>query len=158
MVHKPKHKVHSFRGLLGDGGQDKIKLERQNVNVAYRVIKLGLFPYRPGATSHVESVVQVFRESQDSIPTANPIVDFSAPDLLAAAYLADDVNNTSGPLEIVIIDSTVLFSRNIFITHTDADGSAACNYYIEIEEVSVTAATLMQLKLGVARKLNLEQD
>ncbi len=158
MVHKPKHKVHSFRGLLGDGGQDEIKLERQNVNVAYRVIKLRLFPNRPGATAHVESVVQVFRESQDSIPTSNPIVDFSAPDLLAAAYLADDVNNTSGPLEIVIIDSTVLFSRNIFITHTDADGSAACNYYIEIEEVPVTAATLMQLKLGVARKLNLQQD
>jgi len=153
MVHKPKHKVHSFRGLLGDGGQDEINLERSNVNLAYRVVKLGLFPNRPGGTSHVESVVQVFRESQTSIPTANSTVDFSAPDLLAAAYLADDVNNTSGPLEIVVIDFTVLFSRNIFITHTDEAGSASCNYYLEIEEVPVGAATLMQIKLGTARRL-----
>jgi hypothetical protein len=40
----------------------------------------------------------------------------------------------------------------------DIAGSESCNYYIEIEEVPVEAATLMQLKLQVARKLNLQQD
>jgi len=158
MVHKPKHKVHSFRGLLADGGESEIELNRQNNNIAYRVIQFGLFPNRPGGTAHVESVMQIFKETQTSIPTANSTVDFSLPDLIGAAYLTDDVNNTSGPLEIVIIDTTILFSRNIFITHTDEAGSASCNYYIELEEVPVGAATLMQLKLGVARKLSLSES
>jgi len=154
MVHKPKHKVHSFRGLLGDGGQDEISLERQNVNLAYRIIKFELFPNLPG-TEASESTVQVWREEQTSISATTATVDFTDADLLAASFVG-----AGDPLIRSTFTTTfdnTLFSRNIYVTHTNADGTGACNYYIELEEVPVGAATLMQIKLGVARKLNLTQ-
>jgi len=52
-----------------------------------------------------------------------------------------------------VIFDNVLFSRNIFVSQSDVAGANSCNYYLEIEEVPVTASTLMQIKLGTARKL-----
>ena len=157
MVHNPKHKVHSFRGLLADGGQDEINLERQNLNLAYRIIKFAIMQNYPG-TGDVESTVQIFRESQTSISTTTATVDFSDPDLLGAAYIHEGATVANANTGISIIFDNILFSRNIFVTHTETQGTFKCNYYIELEEVPVGAATLMQLKLGVARKLNLKQD
>ena len=152
MVHKPKHKVHSFRGLLNDGGQDEINLDRQDLNVAYRIVKFAIIPQLPGATFS-ESIVLVWREKQDS---ATNTINFSNPDLLAAAFVAadDQAHQFYGPTPI-IFDNT-LFSRNIYVTNQDLQGTKT-NYYIELEEVPVNSATLMQLKLGVARKLNLQE-
>jgi len=153
MVHKPKHKVHSFRGLLGDGAEDEINLERQNVNLAYRIIKFQLMPNAPMAADS-ESIVKIYRESQSSI---DGVVDFSDPDLLAASTIANETDGKLYPININIIFDNVLFSRNIFVTHSEIYSNTSCNYYMEIEEVPVGAATLMQIKLGVARKLNLTQ-
>ena len=152
MVHNPKHKVHSFRGLLADDGQDEINLERQNANVAYRITKLSLFPQEPGDTAY-EHVVKIYRESQSSI---DGIVNFTDSELLAAAYLEgrEETNYTDS---LIVVFDNVLFSRNIYITQSEIKGSRNCNYYIELEEVPVSASALMQLKLGVARRLNLEQ-
>ena len=153
MVHKPKHNVHSFRGLLGDGGQDEINLERQNVNMAYRLIKLQLISYN--MNEDVEHVVQVFREEQTAVSN---VYDFDNTDLLGAAFIRVNKTAPGTNISTIVFDNT-LFSRNIFVTHDDVGGSAvACNYYLEIEEVPVNAATLMQLKLGVARKLSLSES
>jgi len=153
MVHKPKHKVHSFRGLLGDGGQDEINLERQNVNMAYRIVKFELIPNVPG-TALQESVVKIYREEQSSV---DGVIDFTDTDLLGAGFIAYFASQHAGVEQVVTFDN-ILFSRNIYVTHADVDSNLACNYYIELEEVSVTAATLMQLKLAVARKLNLSES
>jgi len=149
MVHKPKHRVHSFRGLLGDGGEDEINLERQNVNLAYRITKFEIMPHQPGAVS-TEHICKIYRESQTTITID---IDFGDPDLLAAAYVNNNTNATAYPLDASTIFDNTLFSRNIFVTHDTGVTSASCNYYIELEEVPVGAATLMQLKLGTARKL-----
>jgi len=152
MVHKPKHKVHSFRGLLGDSGQDEINLERSNVNLAYRIIKFEGLPSVP-FTSGQEDVLKIYREEQSSI---DGTIDFDDTDLLGALAHAGSVGATGVSLTVVF-DNT-LFSRNIYVTHKDVGaGGRDYNYYIEIEEVPVNAAALMQLKLGVARKLSLTQ-
>jgi len=158
MVHKPKHKVHSFRGLLADGGQEEINLERQNVNLAYRIVKFTGFPHTPGVGDY-ESTLMVWREEQSSISTTAATTDFSDPDLLGAYFDHGFTSgaSTSSTTNEVVFDN-VLFSRNIYVTHTNTTGSGSYNYYIELEEVPVGASTLMQLKLGVARKLNLQQD
>jgi len=149
-----KYRVHSFRGLLADGGEDEINLERQNLNMAYRIIKFEIIPNNPGTQTN-ESVVQVFRETQSS---ASAVIDFSDVDLLAAAcYVNTSSSGTATNTTVVVIDN-ILFSRNIYVTHVETNGNEACNYYLEIEEVPVSSSTLMQLKLGVARKLNLQQD
>jgi hypothetical protein len=154
MVHKPKHKVHSFRGLLSNGGEDEINLERQNVNLAYRVVKFQIIGYNPGV-EEVEATVKIYREEQSSIVST---IDFTETDLLGAASHREfaAAEDFSSP-QVIIFDNT-LFSRNIYVSYKAAAGTMAMNYYIEIEEVPVSSSTLMQLKLGVARKLNLQQD
>ncbi len=157
MVHKPKHKVHSFRGLLGDGGQDEINLERQNVNVAYRIVKFQTISNQNTAGGVAgEHWTFIWREKQTSISKTTPNVDFTNTDLLGVDW---SPNNAERPFATSIIFDNILFSRNIFVTHMDilgGDPGESCNYYIEIEEVPVTSSTLMQLKLGVARKLDLQ--
>ena len=129
--------VKTFRGQLADGGQDHIRLQTIKGKVGYRVVKFALFPNRPGTTSHVESVGLIFKNEQTTVPTANSTVDFTDTDLLAAAYLADDVNNTSGPLQIVIFDQEI-FNQDIYLTHTDEAGTAKINYYLELEVIPLT--------------------
>jgi len=156
MVHKPEHKVHSFRGLLTDGGQDEINLERQNVNLAYRIIKFACIPSAPG-TVNSEHVIKIYREEQSSI---DGLIDFADVDLLGAGYYNSSTGDGGIYLDYTppVIFDNILFSRNIYVTHSDVQGSGSLNYYIELEEVPVGAATLMQLKLGVARKLNLSES
>jgi len=153
MVHKPKHKVHSFRGLLDASGQDEINLERQNLNLAYRIVRFEAMSNTPFAGSG-EHILKIYREEQSSI---DAVVDFDDVDLLGVALWRASATELYPLATDVIFDNT-LFSRNIYVTHSDINTSISCNYYIELEEVPVGAATLMQLKLQVARKLNLQQD
>jgi len=148
MVHKPKHKVHSFQGLLSSDGQDEINLERQDMNVAYRIVKFEILPKNFG-TADYEAVVQIWKESQD---TPTNVIDFTLPDLLGAACWSGASNVTGEVSGRHVIFENSLFSRNIYVTQKDTQ-SGKINYYIEIEEVPVAAATLMQIKLGTARKL-----
>jgi len=155
MVHKPKHKVHSFRGLLGHSGQDEINLERSNLNLAYRIIKFDVMGNTPGADSQ-EAIVKIYREEQTSV---DGVVDFDDVDLLGVAIWMNK-SSVDFPVSHQVIFDNTLFSRNIYVTNEDVDTGSlnACNYYIELEEVPVGSATLMQLKLGVARKLNLSES
>ena len=154
MVHKPKHKVHSFRGLLADDGQDEINLERQNVNLAYRIIKFSIMTKVLAAAS-VEHTVKIYREEQSSIDNT---INFTDVDLLAAGVTVSRSDAYNAPIDDTVIFDNILFSRNIYVTHSEGQSTEDCNYYIEIEEVPVGAATLMQLKLGVARKLSLSEN
>ncbi len=156
MVHKPKHKVHSFRGLLANGGEDEINLERQNLNLAYRIIKFQAMVATPYAGDDAEHVVKIYREKQTSI---NGDVNFTDTNLLGVAIINNSNTGYKYPSIPVIIFDNTLFSRNIYVTGFDGGPTGLnVNYYIELEEVPVGAATLMQLKLAVARKLNLTQD
>jgi len=153
MVHKPKHKVHSFRGLLGDGGEDEINLERSNVNIAYRLTK---FQCMQDGFGNTEMVIKIYREEQGTPTNA---IDFGEPDLLGACMLSASSSGESNPDDIIIIfDATILFSRNIYIGAAASSNADPTNYYIEIEEVPVGAATLMQIKLGTARTIKTKQS
>jgi len=153
MVHKPKHRVHSFRGLLADGEQDEINLERQNVNLAYRVIKFSVMGI--DSNENIESVLKIYREEQTTI---NDAINFTDTNLLGAALISQSATSQNYPDDTSVIFDNVLFSRNIYVTLKGGDYTASVNYYIELEEVPVSPATLMQLKLAVARKLNLSED
>ena len=153
MVHKPKHKVHSFRALLSDGGIDEINLERQNLNLAYRIVKFEIIPGDP--TNNTSSaIMKIYKDEQS---TATRTIDFSDPTLIGVALWSHNSTLQTYPQDLNIIFDNELFSRNIFITLNNAAGNDSINYYLELEEVPVSASALMQLKLGVARKLNLEQ-
>ena len=152
MVHNPKHKVHSFRGLLASGGQREIRIEGPE-GIAWRITKLLTMSNTPGIGGGIENTTKVYREEQSSV---DAVVNFDDDELLGAAYISEQ-DAASYPPGVVIVFDNALFSRNIWVTSYATDGSHKVNYYIELEEVPVSASALMQLKLGVARRLNLEQ-
>jgi hypothetical protein len=138
--------VKSFRGLLADGGQEKISLSTIQGKVGYRIIKLALMPASPGTTSY-EDVVKIYTEEQSSITGT---VNFAENDLLGVAYLEGNNANNSVDHLNVIFDNQVI-NQDIYVTHVDADTGASVNYYIELEQMDLaldeaTVATLKDIR------------
>jgi hypothetical protein len=139
--------MHSFRGLLADGGQDKIRIEGATGEIAWRITKLQIISNN--MNEDAEHIVQVFREEQSSISN---LYNFNEEELLGAAFLRVNKTAPGTNISTIVFDNT-LFVRNIWITHDDVGGSSvSCNYYIELEEVKVSAAGMAQLAVAAARR------
>jgi len=154
MHYKGTGKVHSFRGLLVDGGQDKISIQGSVGAIAWRITKFELIGYNPSATAN-ESTVKVWREEQgvdDGSGDPYKFIDFQDNELLAAAYYSGAAAN-SQPQDVSVIFDNALFSRNIYLTHFDGSANVAINYYIELEEVKVGKSGMAQLALAAARRV-----
>jgi len=146
--------IKTFRGLIPDGGQDKINLHTGDGSIGYRIVKFQIFFNIPGADSQ-DSIVQIWKVDQTikgrSVPTATPTVDFSNPTLLAVAQLVQAASvlyqTTTGP---VIFDYEI-FNQDIYITHTDSESTYTINYYLELEQMKLnenenTVATLKDIR------------
>jgi len=125
--------IKTYRGLLADGGQDRIRLSTIKGKVGYKIIKFELFPYAPGNADY-ESLVTIYKEQQTTVPTATGTSDFTDSSILAAGTFAG-VAAPAGSLNFVTIFENEIFNQDIFITHTQNTGTAAINYYIELEVV-----------------------
>jgi len=143
-------KMHSFRGLLADGGQARIRIQGATGEIAWRITKLEIFPAIPGVQSF-ENVVQIWREEQTSVIGT---VDFTNAELLGVAYFENSNAIGEASTQALTIFDNSLFSRNIWVTNDDVNttGGQACNYYIELEEVKVSAAGMAQLAVAAARR------
>jgi len=145
--YKGTGKIHSFRGLLTDGDQRKIRIQGPVGAIAWRITKFELLPNTPGAAEYMH-VGKVYREEQSSV---DGVINFEDNELLAAAYLVgSNATNTTESLS-VIFDNT-LFSRNIWVTSKDIDLAQSLNYYIELEQVKVSQAGMAQLAVAAARR------
>jgi len=151
MHYKGTGRVHSFRGQLSDGEQGKIRIQGPVGAIAWRVTKFSIIQKSPGAAgSDNESLVQIWREEQ-SDPTVTTI-DFDGNELLGVAYATNNPTSEQNPMNVRIIFDNALFSRNIWVTYADVRGvSDPCNYYMELEEVKVSAAGMAQLAVASAR-------
>jgi len=136
-------RVHSYRGLIGDGKQQKIQIQGAVGAIAWRITKFQIFPQTTDTAR--DSIVSIWRESQSGVSAG---ADFSNDELLAAALWYNSTYETD---DAVVFDNQ-LFVRNIWITHFESIGSAAINYYIELEEVKVSAAGMAQLAVAAARR------
>tara|TARA_R100000655_G_scaffold69890_1_gene108097 strand:- start:36 stop:476 length:441 start_codon:yes stop_codon:yes gene_type:complete len=134
-------KIKSFRGKLADGAIDTIVLHTNNGSTGYRIVKFQLFPVTPNVNQ--ESLVSIFKIPQTAAATTT---DFSDNTLLGAGLYMSRESNLDQHLEI-IFDSEV-FNQDIYITHTEGEATRACNYYIELEQVtlSLTENTVATLK------------
>ena len=136
--------IKTFRGLLADGAQDRIRLKTNKGNIGYRIVKFqGL---EASANTNTESTMKIHKIKQTSIVDE---IDFTDGDLLAAMVI---IGVTSGAPEhqIVIFDSEI-FNQDIYISVKGADYSASVNYYIELEQVKLnenesTMATLQSIR------------
>jgi hypothetical protein len=148
-------KIKSFRGQISANNVDQISLHTNNGSVGYRIIKLQVFPQKPG-TSTGENLIEIFSIESSAINAADAAVatdvNFSDNTLLAVGFVGASTNNTQlAPISSVIFDN-MTFNQDIFIAHKDESGSAApVNYYMELEQIKLdlsenTVATLKDIR------------
>ena len=142
--------IKSFRGLIPDGGQDTIVLHTNNGSTGYRIKKLQLMIAELGA-SDCEHVVKIYSVPQTTVPTTNATVDFNDNTILAAAQSSGASNARIYPEDHHVVFDNMVFNQDIYVTHTDNEGSASVNYYIELEQVKLdlnenTVATLKDIR------------
>jgi hypothetical protein len=121
--------VKTFRGLLADGGQDRIRLSTIKGKMGYKIIKVQAMQSLPGVDT-TESTMKIYKNSQTTI---DAVVNFSDSDLLGVS-LWHKFGNEYSPTDTVIFDNQIV-NQDIYITHSNTDGSAACNYYVELEVI-----------------------
>ncbi len=134
--------IKSFRGSLDDLEVDTIRLSTNDGKTGYRIVKFELMPSLPGGAVQ-DSVMQIYTMPQT---TASSTVDFDNPLLLAAAIYSQ--HQTQYTFNTGVIFDNVKFNQDIYITHKDEAVGQACNYYIELEQVtlSVSEAAVATLK------------
>ena len=122
--------IKTFRGILADGGQDRISLKTRKGKVGYRIIKFQIIQVEPGQQA-VESTVKIYKQKQSTIDNT---VNFTDPNLLACAIWQKSDNSAYALTEAVIFDGQIV-NQDIYITHEESDNSYPCNYYIEMEAI-----------------------
>jgi len=126
--------IKTFRGLLADGGQDRIRLQTIKGKVGYKIVKLDIIPERVGLQI-LECLVSVWKTKVATVPVSLATVDFTDSNLLAVAYVTQHDNAAYGmPTPVIIFDNEV-FNQDIYITNTDNENNYACNYYLELEAI-----------------------
>ena len=122
--------VKTFRGLLPDGGIERIRLSTIRGKVGYRIVKLQLMPGSPGAADY-DSVVTVMKKTFS--PSAT--IDLTDSDVLAVGYFGNSARYNP---DVIIIDNET-FNQDIYIGNQDLQNNPM-NYYIELEVVPLDDA------------------
>lgn len=136
--------IKTYRGLLADGGQDKIRLRTNKGEVGYRIHKFQIIPKNAG-TADLEGAMKIFKLKQTSIVGG---FNFTDGDLLAGAFFS--IRDNAYFNEIILFDREI-FNQDIYITYFDSSTGEAMNYYLELEQVKLTdnqttMATLQSLR------------
>ena len=140
--------IKTFRGLLSDGDQNRIRLSTKKGKIGYRIKKFQVMGNQPGAATQ-ESVVKLYKVEQSTVD-AN--IDFSDGNLLATAILiANDGSNYQFTTDVMFEQE--VFNQDVYITHKDYDTGADCNYYLELETFDMTdnaaaVSTLRDIRLN----------
>jgi hypothetical protein len=141
--------IKTFRGVLADGAQNRIRLSTKKGKVGYRIIKFDLMTKDIAAVSS-ESVVKLYKIIQTSV---DGVVDFSDGNLLAAGFVSSaDQSYAYPPIQSIIFDQEI-FNQDIYVTHKDVNTGESCNYYLELETINMTdnaaaVSTLRDIRLN----------
>jgi|TARA_R110002110_G_scaffold343827_1_gene553875 hypothetical protein len=140
--------IKTFRGLLNDGAQERIRLETIDGKRGYRVKKFEVITTSPGTTAD-ESVLKIYKIKQTTI---DGIIDFSDQIMIGVGYWSAATSSGS-PATMNIVIENEIFNQDIYITHKNNStaSSVACNYYLELElisldDVEATAAILKSFR------------
>ena len=143
--------IKSFRGLIADEGIDTLSLHTINGSTGYRIVKMEVFPEKPGTVSQ-ESCIKIFSIPQTAVPDST--IDFNDNTLLATGFVSNDTSlETRGLINAnrVVVFDNMVFNQDIYITHHDGLTGEKCNYYIELEQIKLdlnenTTATLRNIR------------
>jgi len=140
------NRILSYKGLLAINAMDTILLSTKKGEKGYRIRKFQLIsntPYQSGD----EHIVQIWKEPE----TASASIDFSNNRLLGAGIINNDSAGYRYSTTDIIVFDNEIFNQDIYISHANADGSTAVNYYLELEvimlnETEATVATLKDIR------------
>jgi len=141
--------IKSFKGILPDNTQNRIRLSTKKGKIGYRIKKFQVIGYdMPGESA--ESVCLIFKiEQTGNMPLT---IDFSNGNLLAAAYFSGSNSPSYTQDKIIIFDNEV-FNQDIYITHNDSQDGSGLNYYLELETMPLSdnaaaVSTLRDIRLN----------
>jgi hypothetical protein len=128
--------VKTFRGLLADGGQERIRLSTKNGKVGYRIAKFQIMAPLSTGSSRANGV-SIWKTEQTSVSTSAISPDFTESDLLAVALNVWD-NSQPHLSSLSVIFDNEIFNQDIYITNTETIATGDCNYYIELEAIPLS--------------------
>ena len=128
--------IKTFKGLLADGGEDKIYLTGGESSKGYRIVKFQLLPYDV-MTEDYEGVATIHKTSQASAPA---VVNFTDDSLLAAGYWNSSSSSNIYPDDLTVTFDREVINQDIFINWEDTKSNSGMNYYLELEEVRMSDA------------------
>jgi len=141
--------IKSYRGKLADDTTITIPLHTNDGKTGYRIIKFELFPSDPTADN--ENVVKIYTVEPSSTSTS---VDFEDNTLLGVGMWTNSATSYYHPSDIEVIFDNSVFNQDIFVSHRSSQGGNPVNYYIELEQVSLTED---QALVAIVKNLRNEQ-
>jgi len=138
-------KTISYRGTLDMGQQDRIRLSTLNGKTGYKITNFQIIGTTPGQNSP-EYIAEIYKTDQTG--SIGYDVQFTNSDLLAVAFLNGNTNPAYASNELIIFDNEKI-NQDIYVSITDATGGTVpCNYYIELETMSLSdiEATMLTLQ------------
>jgi len=138
--------IKTYRGMLADGGQDRIRLKTNKGDIGYRIKKFELMPAAPGTVEH-ELMCKIYKLKQSTI---DGLVDFTDGDLLAVSIMTSYAPTAYITATTTVFDNEI-FNQDIYVTAVDTESNSATNYYLELEQIKLnenesTMATLQSLR------------
>jgi hypothetical protein len=139
----------SYKGKLDMGLEDKINLKTLNGKVGYKIVKFQLMSTQP-ATQANEFIGKITKIPETNIADT---VDFTDGNVLAVNYYVTGRYSDDIQSQTIIFDNEKV-NQNIFVHITDGTGGTiACNYYIELEVMSLNDLEATQLTLKSIRTI-----
>ena len=141
----------SFKGTVGMGEQEIIRLKTNNGKTGYKITKFQIITTQPGAAGKsAEVIAQVFKTDQIGLIT--DVIDFTNSDLMAVSFLGIESNGWNN--DAIIIFDNEITNQNMFITMTDSSGATVpTNYYLELETMALNDLQATQLTLKNIRQV-----
>jgi len=140
--------IKTFRGILTNGEQEKIRLSTKKGKIGYRITKF-LIMGHDFLYNNQESCVKV---TKVALSTIDAKIDLSDGNLLGVGVWSSHATSSTYPEDMTIIFDQEVFNQDIYISHFETD-SQKCNYYIELESESMTdnaasVSTLRDIRLN----------
>jgi len=141
--------IKTFRGLIADGGYDKITLHTNDGKTGYRIVKFQTLPNNVQAGAN-EALLVI---SKVAFPSDTPpsLLDLNDNTIVAAVMFLRDQGTVAITSETIIVDNAI-FNQDIYVGYQDGQSSGTpMNYYIELEQISLdlnesTVATLQSIR------------
>jgi len=149
--------VKTYRGMLENSTQDRIRLSTIQGKIGYQIVKFELMTHIPADANDTEHIVMIWKTERTSTELGNTTTaqpDFTDSALLAAGVMIQDVTGSGHGYWTETIFDNEIVNQDIYISARDVGGTAvACNYYLELEVIALDDAraeytTLKDMRQG----------